>query len=142
MMHLFASVLLVFTPIIEKIALTDELEIEARYMEAGEALTDEGMLMSIEDFGLIQGHYLTLEPAWRKRIEALHAEHERNILRIQDEHRQQIEYTQQLNQMLEKGLEAMELAYEREQERATMYKWVTVGVSVLAGGAIIYALGK
>lgn len=142
MIHVLLPITLFFTPIVEKIYLTDALAVSGRYIDAGEALADEGMLISVEDFGLLQGHYLTLEPIWQARIDELRALHLKQIEEIQADYRDQIDMVTRQNKALEGDNESLATMLTSERDKVAIMKWVTVGAAVVTTGAIIYALGK
>jgi len=142
LIHVLLPIALFFTPIVEKIHLTDALVVSGRYMDAGEALTDEGMLMSVEDFGLLQGHYLTLEPIWQARIDELRALHLKQIEEIQSDYRAQIDMITRQNKALEGDNESLATMLASERDKVAIMKWATIGAAVVTTGAVIYALGK
>jgi hypothetical protein len=136
------SLLLVFSPIVEKIHLTDELVVKGTYYAQGDVVPDEGMLLSVEDFGLLQGHYLSLEPLWESRIEALKLANKEALHDVQFQcDARQADVARQL-ELTKTQLGLMETRAVSATRERDVLKWVALGTTILAGGALVYALRK
>ena len=62
MTSILLSVLLILTPldsqIFEEIRITDNLVLKAEYLDVDTKLAQEGMLLSIEDFAIVQAEFI------------------------------------------------------------------------------------
>ena len=128
--------------IFEEIRLTDTLEVRAEYMEQGAVLSEEGMVLSVEDFGLLQGEYLTIEQRWLARIEDLKELHAEQVVDIQARCASQLKPLRDEITLLDERVNvATESARVAERE-ARFYKYVSYGLAAVAGVVTIYTIAR
>ena len=123
---------------VEEIRIAESLVIRAEYMPQGSLLTDEAMVLSIEDFGILQAEVENSTGACDLRIDSLkdqHAEHIEDMQRRCDErnqtYRSELEKSIELNDQLQESL-------KQERKAHMLQKWVNLGVVV--GGSILTAV--
>lgn len=120
---------------VEQIRIADSLTIEAKYLPPSSLLTDEAMVLSVEDFGILQAEVEKSAGACNSRLESLKLAHEEILAASQERcaernstYKLELDKAQELNKHLEESL-----AQERSSHR--IQKWINVGL-VIGGGVI------
>lgn len=144
MLTVLLSLILTLSPaklghVYEEIRLGESLTIRAEYLPEGETVEREGMFLTVEDFVIIQTELEFSGTACDARTDALKAQHLTFVEGLQERCRAEYET---LAVELEKA-EATILVREMERDEAlskkTIYKWSTIGLSliILGGGSYI-----
>lgn len=134
--------LLVTGSIFEEIRLTDALQVRAEYMEQGAVLSEEGMLLSVEDFGLLQGEYLTIEQRWLARVEDLKELHLRQVNDIQARCVAQLKPLRDEVALLDEKLKVAAESARVAQRETRFYQYVSYGLAAVAGVVTIYTIAR
>lgn len=120
---------------VEEIRIVDSLVISAEYMPQGSVLTSESMVLSVEDFGILQAEVESSTEACNLRLDALKAHHEEQVMAMErrceernQTYRSELDKSLELNAELQKNL-------DQERKAHTMQKWINVGIVV--SGAIV-----
>jgi hypothetical protein len=146
MLSTLLSLTLVLSPtnllgrVYEEIRLSDSLTLRAEYLPEGETTAREGMFLTVEDFVIIQTELEFSGTACDARTDALRAQHLTFVGELQQRCRAEYEM---LAMDLEKA-EATILVRELERDSAlsekAIYRWATVGLSVVVLGTGSYIL--
>lgn len=134
--------LLLAGSIFEEVRLTDALHVRAEYMEQGAVLSEEGMVLSVEDFGLLQGEYLTIEQRWIARIDDLKELHAKQITDIQARCVSQLKPLRDEITLLDEKLKVAQESARVAKREARIYKYVSFGLAAVAGVVTIYTIAR
>jgi len=119
----------------EKIHIADSLTIEAMYLPQGSFLKEEAMVLSIEDFGILQAEVETSTDACNLRLNSLQEAQKELLEEAQlrcnernSTYKVDLDKAQELNKHLKESL-----VQERSNHR--LQKWINLGI-VIGGGVI------
>ena len=134
----FVLTLTGFTPIYEEIRITDDLSIRAEYLPPDTKTEHEGMLITVEDFVIIQTELEFGGKECTMRIESLTSEHLTFIEEMQGRCRKEL--TSFELDLVETKAKNAKLKKERDDARFRLkiYKWVTWGLSAALVGTGTY----
>lgn len=123
---------------IEKIRIADSLTIEAKYLPQGSFLNEEAMVLTIEDFGILQAEVEKSTEACDLRLQSLGNTHQELLEEAQlrcietnSTYKIDLDKAQELNKHLKESL-----VQERSNHR--LQKWINVGIVV--GGGVLTAV--
>ena len=115
---------------VEEIRIAESLVIRAEYMPQGSLLTDEAMVLSIEDFGVLQAEVENSTGACNLRLQALKDQHQEHILDMERRceertltYRSELDKSLELNAKLQKSL-------DQERKAHRMQKWINLGIVI------------
>ena len=147
MINVLLSLTLFLTPmrmdsIYEEIRITDKLVLRAEYMDVGVTLEREGMLLSVEDFGIIQSEFLSMGQAWETRIKSLNEAHAAELLEYQKQCESEYNFIQNSLRFQENKVDLLEQSLSDARSNANIYKWVAISVGIISAGSITYILTR
>jgi hypothetical protein len=147
MTSILLSVLLILTPldsqIFEEIRITDNLVLKAEYLDVDTKLAQEGMLLSIEDFAIVQAEFISIGASWEKRIEDLNAMHRVELIEQQEICEDQYITLRKDAEKYRAEVGLLKSSIKDVRSTATLYKWVSIVSGVLSiGGVTYYTLSK
>ena len=147
MISILLSLTLIFTPlklqIFEEIRITDNLVLKAEYLDAGAQIPREGMLLTIEDFAIVQAEFISIGAAWEKRIEDLNATHHSELLEQQEICEDQYITLRKDSEKYRAEVDLLKGSIKDLRSTATLYKWVSIVSGALSiGGVTYYVLSK
>lgn len=115
---------------VEEIRIADSLVIRAEYMPQGSLLTDEAMVLSVEDFGILQAEVENSTDACNLRLQSLKDQHQEHILDMERRceernltYRSELDKSLELNSKLQKSL-------DQERKAHRMQKWINLGIVI------------
>ena len=126
----------------ENIQISDTLSISAEYAPSGSILKYESMLLSVEDFAIVQSEVESSIDACNTRLDDLATKHKETVDEIQ--HRceernfslkSELKDSLELNKRLTKELNATESSLR-------IHKWVSVGLLIGTSVTLTLALSK
>jgi len=147
MINALLSVTLFLTPmridsIYEEIRITDKLVLKAEYVDEGTKLEREGMLLSVEDFSIIQSEFESSEVAWEARIKALNEAHSAELVQYQKQCEAEFSFIQNNLRLQETKNELLEKSLADARSNSHIYKWVAISVGIISAGSITYILTR
>tara|TARA_B100000073_G_C23710521_1_gene564072 strand:+ start:541 stop:984 length:444 start_codon:yes stop_codon:yes gene_type:complete len=147
MSSILLSLALILTPlklqIFEEIRITDNLVLKAEYLEDGSQIPHEGMLLTIEDFAIVQAEFISIGTAWEKRIEDLNATHHSELLEQQEICEDQYITLRKDSEKYRAEVDILKGSLKDLRSTATLYKWVSIVSGALSiGGVTYYVLSK
>ena len=147
MINALLSLTLILTPlridsVYEEIRITDKLVLKAEYIDAGVTLEREGMLLSIEDFSIVQSEFLSVEQAWESRIKSLNEAHTSELIQFQKQCESEYKFIQNSLRLQESKVDLLEKSLSDARSNARIYKWIAISVGVLSAGSITYILTR
>jgi hypothetical protein len=147
MTSILLSVMLILSPldsrVFEEIRITDNLVLKAEYLDAGNELTQEGMLLSIEDFGIVQAEFISIGASWSKRVEDLNAMHRVELIEQQEICEDQYITLRKDAEKYREEVHLLKDSIKDVRSTATLYKWVSIVSGALSlGGVTYYVLSK
>lgn len=147
MINAILSFTLFLTPmridsIYEEIRITDKLTLRAEYVDEGVTLEREGMLLSVEDFGIIQSEFVSSAVAWESRIKSLNEAHTAELLQYQKQCEAEYKFIQNNLRSSEDKAELLEKSLSDARSNARIYKWVAISVGIISAGSITYILTR
>ena len=123
---------------IEKIRIADSLTIEAKYLPQGSFLNEEAMVLTVEDFGVLQAEVEKSTEACDLRLKSLDNTHQELLEEAQlrcieknSTYKIELDKAQAVNKHLRENL-----VQERSNHR--LQKWVNVGIII--GGGVLTAV--
>ena len=145
MFHLMLSLTLFLTPLkleplYGEIKITDKLVIRAEYREGGSLPSTEGMLLSVEDFALLQAEVESTSKAWEARISAINQAHASELSAFQKHCEEEYGSIQNDLRVKENQVELLEGKLELAQSNAMLYKWIALSAGIISAGSITYIL--
>lgn len=127
-------------PFYEEIRITDKLVIKAEYQDVGVTLGREGMLLSVEDFGIIQSEFLSLGKSWEARIISLNEAHTAELLKYQKQCESEYKSIQTSLRFHEGKVDLLEQSLSDARSNAQIYKWLAISAGIISAGSITYIL--
>lgn len=121
--------------IVESVRLSDSLYIDAKYMPKGAVLPDEAMVLTIEDFAVLQAEAETYSEACNRRLEALRSAHSQAL---EDSQARCDARSASCKTALEQALDkqkVLTLTLDENRENLKFHKWLNVGL--LASGLVL-----
>lgn len=126
----------------EHIQISDNLSIRAEYAPKDTVLKHEAMLLSVEDFAIVQSEVETSIDACNSRLDDLTAKHQETVREIQhrceerhDTTKSELKDSLELNKRLSEDLKTTESSLR-------MHKWVSIGLLVGSSITLTYALTR
>lgn len=147
MINAILALTLIFTPmridsVYEEIHITDKLVLRAEYIESGVTLSREGMLLSVEDFSIIQSEFMMVGEAWKSRLKSLNETHAAELLEYQKQCESEYKFIQNNLRFHENKVDLLEKSLSDARSNATVYKWVAISVGIISAGSITYILTR
>ena len=119
------------------IQITDDLTVEAQYLEENQRAQYEGLLVRLEDFAQLKTEIVHADAACSTRIDAISASHQEQLLSMrQDFERRTAGYVARIDE-LGATLGNERQRHARTRESYKYYRWVTYGI----GAAIMTTTG-
>jgi len=140
-MNLLLSLTLFLTPIgelFEPIQVHGSLTLKAEYLPEGYRLEREAMVLSIEDFALLQSELEVANQAWELRIADLNAQHESSFTRMQQQLEQQVLVVRTESAEKDAKIKTALLEASDARSQAKLYKISLITTSAVASALIIY----
>jgi ElaB/YqjD/DUF883 family membrane-anchored ribosome-binding protein len=126
----------------EHIQISDNLSIRAEYAPKDTVLKHEAMLLSVEDFAIVQSEVETSIDACNSRLDDLTAKHQETLREVQhrceerhDTTKSELKDSLELNKRLSEDLKTTESSLR-------MHKWVSIGLLVGSSITLTYALTR
>lgn len=140
-MHTFLALTLFFTPLgelFEPLRVHGSLTLNAEYLPKGHKLQRESMVLSIEDFALLQSELEVANQAWDLRIADLKAQHEASFNQMQQQLEHQVNLVR--TESAEKDVKIKDALLTASELKAsnTNYKIALITTSAVASAAIVY----
>jgi len=147
MINALLSLTLFLTPMridssYDEIRITDKLVLKAEYVDIGSSLERDGMLLSLEDFSIIQSEFISTGDAWETRIRSLNKAHANEILEFQEQCRSEYKFIQNSLRHHEDKVSLLEQSLSDARSNAQVYKWVAISVGIISAGSITYILAR
>lgn len=119
------------------IQITDDLTIEAQYLEVNQRAPYEGLLVRLEDFAQLKTEIVQAEATCSARIDALSASHQTQILAMQEDFQKRTAgYVARIDELGNKFRNEQE-QHAQTRESYKYYRWTSYGI----GAAIMTTTG-